>query len=581
MEKETLKELIEVAAGRKKADLVIKNGKIVDVYTGSLIDGDVAVYNGKIAGIGQYEGVETIDAEGKFIAPGFIDGHIHIESSYVSPEEMGRLLVPHGTTTIMADPHEIVNVSGMDGFNYMVEAGKNTALDIKYMLPSCVPATPFEHAGAILDDKAIKENITNTDVWGLGEYMNFPGVIGAMDMDMGKLSAAHEAGKPIDGHCPNVRGNALNAYIAARILADHECADLEEMQEKLSRGMYILLREGSACHDLRPLLKGVTPANSRRCMLCSDDRQPKTILELGHLNNHLKICVEEGIDPVTAITMATLNAAECFGMSDRGAIAPGLRADLVILKDLSEDLSEFEAEQVYIEGKLTAKAGNYLLPVKKHDYTSVGNSFHVKDFSKDKLKMHLKSGHVNVIDILPGGVVTGKGIADVVLDERGDFMYQPEEDIVKIAVIERHHGTGNVAVALLRGYGIKAGAVALSVAHDSHNIIVAGTNDEDMEKAVTLLIEQNGGIMLVKDGKCIDTMPFPIGGLMSDQSGEWVKDKLVEIHDHARDVLKINGSVDPVMTLCFMALPVIPELKLTDMGLFDVTIFDFISVEAE
>lgn len=577
MSKEALKELIDTAAGRNTADIVIKNCRIVDVLNGSIIEGDIAIIRGLIAGIGNYEGREEIDAKGKYAVPGFIDSHIHIESAYVSPEEIGRLLVPHGATTIIADPHEIVNVCGIRGLDYMLQAAKGTALDIKYMLPSCVPATPFEHAGANIDAEAMKGPIQDERILGLGEYMNFPGLIHGCESDLDKIMTAKEIGKLIDGHSPGVSGRDLNAYAAALIHTDHECSTVEEMLDRISRGMYVLLRQGSACHNLRTLLKGLTPMNNRRCLLCSDDLQPKTILEQGHLDNHLSICVGEGIDAITAIRMASLNAAECFRLYDRGAIAPGLRADIVLL----DNLRDFSVSKVWIGGTLAAAEGNYLLPVEKRDISSVKGSFHVKDFSKNKLKMHLKSGHVNVIDILPGGVVTGKGTADVELDETGDFVRDPDVDLVKIAVIERHQETGNVAAAFLRGYGIREGAAALSVAHDSHNIITVGVTDEDMEFAVQELIRQNGGIVLVKDGQVTESMPMPIGGLMSDQSGEWVDDKLTRIHQAAHEELGISRDVEPVMTLCFMSLAVIPEIKLTDMGLFDVTKFDFIPVEAE
>ena len=576
MTKESLKKLIDTAAGRVKADTVIKNCKVVDVYTGTIIEGDIALCDGLIAGVGDYEGNEVIDAKGAYAAPGFIDSHIHIESAYVCPEEMGRLLVPHGATTIIADPHEIVNVCGIKGMNYMLEAAKGTALDIKYMLPSCVPATPFEHAGAVIDAKAMEDPIKNDQVLGLGEYMNFPGVINAFESELDKIMVAKKEGKLIDGHSPGITGKDLNAYASALVHTDHECSTVEEMHDRLSRGMYVLLRQGSACHNLRPLLKGLTDMNSRRCLLCSDDRQPKTIFEEGHIDNHLSICVEEGVDPITAIRMASLNAAECFRLEDRGAIAPGLRADIVLL----DNLENFKVSKVFIEGKLTAEDGKYLLPITKHDMSDVQGSFHVKDFSIDKLRMHLTSGHVHVIDIMPGGVVTGKGIADVKLDETGNFVRDPEVDIVKMAVVERHNMTGNVATALLRGYGIKHGAVALSVAHDSHNIIAVGVSDEEIAFAVESLIKQNGGVVLVRDGKVVSSMPLPLGGLMSDQSGEWVEESLNKIHEDAFTELGISGSVEPVMTLCFMSLPVIPELKLTDMGLFDVTKFDFVSIEA-
>ena len=577
MEKRLLKKLIDIAAGRMPADLVIKNCKVVDVYSGTMTDGDIAICEDLIAGVGKYEGLSVIDGQGYYAAPGFIDSHIHVESSYVCPEELGRLIVPHGTTTIIADPHEITNVCGLNGLNYMIEASENTALDINWMLPSCVPATPFEHAGAVIDAEAMKEPIQNENILGLGEFMNFPGVINASDDSLDKLLVAKNQGKPIDGHSPGTSGNALNAYAAARIRTDHECSSVEEMHDRIARGMYVLLRQGSACHNLRDLLKGVTPMNSRRCLFCADDCQPKTILSAGHLDNHLRICAEEGIDPILALQMASLNAAECFGLEDRGAIAPGLRADIVLF----DNLKEFNVQRVFIAGKEAASEGEYRFPITRHDISPTKGSFHVKDFSKEKLKLKINSDKAHVINILPGGVVTGKETATIKRNENSEFCYDSDSDIVKVAVVERHQNTGNVAVALLKGYGIKEGAVALSIAHDSHNIIVVGVNDEDMTFAVEQLIQQDGGIILVKDQKILESMPMPIAGLMSDQSGEWIKEKLTKIHQSAHEVLKVNDDVEPVMTLCFMSLAVIPELKLTDMGLFDVTKFEFISIEAQ
>lgn len=572
--KELLKKLIDTAMGRSPADVVIRNAKIVNVFSGKIMEGDIAISGGQIAGIGEYEGKEVIDAGGRYAVPGFIDSHIHIESSYVSPEELGRLLVPHGATTIMADPHEIANVCGEAGLAYMVEAGKRTVLDIKYELPSCVPATPFEHAGAVLGAGEIEKLISKEDFVGLGEFMNFPGVISTDEEVMDKLIAAKRQGKWIDGHGAGLGGNALNAYVSAGILGDHECSTVEEMEARLERGQYILLRQGSACHNLRTLLKGVTEENSRRCLLCSDDRQPKTILQEGHIDNHLRICVEEGVAPITAIRMATLNAAECFGLKDRGAIAPGYRADIVLV----DDLKNFKVNHVWIEGKLVAKEGAYLPAIEKYDISSVKGSVVLKDFSKEKFKMHLGRNKVNVIGIMQGGVVTEKLTAEIDLDEEGEFIRNPEVDIVKMAVLERHHKTGNVGCGFLKGYGIKAGAVALSIAHDSHNIIVVGVNDDEMEAAVNALVMQEGGIVLVKDGKVIESMPMPIAGLMSNESGEWVDQKLTAIHEIAAKELGISGDVEPIMTLCFMSLIVIPAVKLTDSGLFDVTEFAFIPI---
>ncbi|MDR1100538.1 MAG: adenine deaminase [Treponema sp.] len=577
MDKADLKKLIDTAAGRVAADLVIKNGLVADVYQGRFIEGDVALSGGLIAGIGAYEGVETLDARGAYILPGFIDSHIHIESSYVSPEEIGRLLVPHGGTTIIADPHEIVNVCGLAGLEYMLRASEETILDIKMMLPSCVPATPFEHSGAVLDARAMETPVMDSRVLGVGELMNFPGVIHADDSVLDKILLAKRAGKIIDGHSPNVRDRDLNAYAAALIHTDHECASVEDLRQRISRGMYVMLRQGSACHDLRNLIKGVTPENSRYCILCSDDRQPRTMLELGHLDDHLRICVEEGIDPMTAIRMATINAAECYRLGDRGGIAPGLRADLALVNNLKD----FRVNQVFIKGQLAAKGGRYLPPVRRCDDSAVRRSFHVRNFSVDRLALRLSADDVWVIDVRPGSVVTGKGKAKVRRDASGCFVYDPRIDIAKITVVERHQNTGNVALGLLRGYGIKHGAIALSIAHDSHNIIAVGVSDAEIACAVERLLEQNGGICLVKNGAVLDRMPMPLGGLMSDQSGEWVDQKLKAIHDAAYCDLEVNRDVEPVMSLCFMSLAVIPELKLTDMGLFDVGKFDFIPIEIE
>ncbi len=577
MENKQLKKLIDVASGRQLADLVIKNCNVVDVYNARIIEGDIAICNGKIAGIGEYSGEKEIDAKGQYASPGFIDSHIHIESAYVSPEEIGRLLVPHGGTTIIADPHEIVNVCGIDGLDYMMEAAKGTALDIKFMLPSCVPATPFEHAGATIDADTMKEPIKNDAILGLGEFMDYPGVISGNEGVLDKILVAQSNGKLIDGHCPNIEGKDLNAYAAAQVHTEHECSTVKEMLDRLSLGIYVLLRQGSACHDLENLIKGVTAENSRRCLLCSDDRQPKTILELGHLDDHLRICVRNGINPITAIQMASLNAAECFRLTDRGAIAPGLRADIVLL----DNLHDFNVSQVFIKGEEVARNGEYLLPIEKHSINSVKGSFKVKDFSKDKLKLKLKSNHVHVINILPGGVLTAKTTAYVKTNLDGDFVYDENQGICKVAVVERHQNTGNVAVALLGDYGIKSGAIALSIAHDSHNIIAVGVNDDDMELAINTLIKQDGGIVLAKNNEIIDAMPMPIGGIMSDQSGEWVNEQLIRIHNTAHNELGIKSDLEPVMVLCFMSLAVIPEIKITDMGLFDVTEFKFINLEAK
>jgi adenine deaminase len=575
MEKKELKKLLDIAAGRIPADHVIRNGRVADVYQGCFFEGDIAISDSFIAGIGDYKGITETDAKGSYVLPGLIDSHIHIESSFVSPEEIGRMLIPHGTSTIIADPHEIVNVCGLAGLDFMLRASEETILDIKMMLPSCVPSTVFEHSGAVLNAAAMEKPISDMRILGMGEFMDYPAVIDGVDAALDKLMLAKKTGKLIDGHSPGVQDRELNVYAAAMIHTDHECATVEAMRQRISRGMYVQLRQGSACHDLRNLLKGITARNSRFCILCSDDRQPKTILENGHLEEHLRICVQEGIDPITAIQMATINAAECYRLYDRGGIAPGLRADLTLV----EDIKNFRVNRVFIKGVLAAEEGKYLLPVRRCDDRAVRSSFHVKDFSVDKLALRLKSDEVYVIDISPGTVVTGKGKAKIKRDASGCFVYDPAADIAKITVVERHQNTGNAAVGLIRGYGIKRGAIALSIAHDSHNIIAVGVKDSEIAFAVEKLLEQGGGVTLVKDGKAVETMPLPLGGLMSDQNGEWVDERLKAVHKAAFRDLGINPGLEPVMSLCFMSLPVIPEIKITDMGLFDVGQFKFIPAE--
>lgn len=584
MTHEELKKRIDIASGIRKADIVIKNSRIVNVYTHQIEEGDIAISDGMIAGIGSYEGMEQIDAKGKYAIPGLMDGHIHIESAYVTPAELGRLVVPHGTTTIVADPHEIANVCGLKGLSFMLDNAQFTPLNIKYVLPSCVPATPFEHAGAKIDAQMIEETITDDRIIGLGEFMDFPSVVAGSQEVVDKILASLNHGKLVDGHSPGLKGNELNAYITAGIRNDHECETIEDLKERISRGMYVLLREGSCCKNLRTLLKGVDTYCARRCVLCSDDRQPKTIFEKGHMENHLQICVEEGIDPITAIQMATINTAECFHLEDRGAIAPGLRADIVLV----DDLKNFRVREVFLYGKMVAKDGKNLTPTieetesKKDTVTmdQLKGSFHVKDFSIDKLNLKSKSDFVHVIQVMEGGVVTKKETATIQRTKTGDFVFREKEDIAKVTVIERHNNTGNVAVGLIKGYGIKRGAIALSIAHDSHNIIAVGVNNEEIYAAVNALIEQEGGMVLVENTKVLCSIPMPIGGLMSDRSGEWVDEQLVGFHKIAHERLKVSDEVEPIMTLCFMSLPVIPEIKITDMGIFDVKKFKFIPIEA-
>ena len=574
---ESMKKFINVATGRRPADLVIKSAKVVDVFNGELIggDSDIAIVDGLIAGVGNYRGKEEIDGSGFYAAPGLIDSHIHIESSYLTPEEFGRLVAPHGTTTVIADPHEIVNVCGLEGYDYMRKAAEKTAIDILYALPSCVPATPFEHAGATVTAEDMEEPLKYDDTVSLGEFMNFVGILVNDEKCLKKIIAAREAGKVIDGHSPNLQGSDLNAYAGVGIINDHECSTVKEMRDRLAVGMYVLMRQGSACHNLSTLLGGLTSENERRVLLCSDDRQAATLISEGHMEEHLRMCVKAGVPAISAIRMATLNASECFHLNDRGAIAPGRRADIVLFRDLVN----FDVAKVFVKGKEVASDGKYLLPFERVSSDSVMSSFHVKDFSADRLKISMNTPEVMTIGVIPGGVVTAKVPMDVRLDDNGYFVFDPAIDVAKVAVVERHHETGNVGVGFISGYGIKRGAIAVSIAHDSHNIIVAGVSDDEMAAAVEALIAQNGGMVLVLDGEVIASLPMPVGGIMSDQSGEWVAEHLRAFHQAAWDQLGISKDVEPVMTLTFMALPVIPSIKLTDMGLFDVMDFKFIPVD--
>ena len=577
MNKDSLKRLIDVANGKKKADLVLKNGSIVDVCSGKIFKADLAVAEGYIAGFGEYDGEVEVDIEGKYVSPGLMDAHIHIESSYCTPEEFGRMVVPHGTTTVIADPHEMVNVCGIKGFHYMQEAAKNTCLSVKYMMPSCVPATKMEDAGYVISAEDMADDIVSKDVPGLGEFMDYNAIIENDDIALDKLVLAKNHGKIVDGHSPNLFGKALNAYACAGIDTDHECSTLEEMEDRLERGIYVQLRQGSACHNLGALIPGINEFNFRRCLLCSDDRQPKTIFEDGHLEYHLKTLVNAGISPVMALAMATVNVSDCYGLKDRGMIVPGKRADLVIF----ENLKDFKVSSVYILGEEVARDGEYLKELKKHDFTDVSNTVHLDNFKKEMLQMWLKSDEVYAIEMIAGGVLSKKTKIKIKRDENGLFVFDKNIDACKCAVIERHHNTGKVGLGIIKGYGIQSGAIAASVAHDSHNIICVGVNDDEMNLAIDNVKQNGGGFALVKDGKVIESLSLPVAGLMSDLSGEEVSKKLLNLHKKAVVELGVNESLEPVMSLTFMSLIVIPELKLTAGGLFDIFENRFIDIEAD
>ena len=578
-EKKKLTRLINVARGRDRADLRIKNCRIVDVFNKEVFEGDVYIVDGTIAGYGEDwfpEAREVFDAKGMYLVPGFIDSHLHIESSHLSPAEYSNLVVPCGTTTVIAGPHEIVNVCGLDGFDYMLEATENLPLSVFLQVPSCVPCTPFENAGATILAKDIARRIDNPRVLGLGELMDFVGVCAARDEILDKILVAKKAGKVIDGHYLGFDPR-LDAYCAAGIRTDHECSHPDEMHNRIRRGMYVLLRQGTACHDLQNLLKGMDGRNTDRCLICTDDCAAKTMVEIGHIDNNVRMAIAEGVDPIDAICMATINAARCYRLDDRGAVAPGRRADLLLLTSLDKD---FKVKEVFTAGVHVASSRKYLVTPVHVPIDKVSGRMNVKNLSPERFELKLKTNHVRVIKILPGSVVTEEVERDVELDENGVW-HRNSEDIVKIAVVERHRGTGNIGVGLITGFNLKDGAVATSIAHDSHNIIVAGDNNEDMCLAVEELVRLGGGMTVVCKGKVVESVQHEIAGLMTDLPGAVVAEKLASIIATARKELGIAGGVDPFMTLCFMSLVVIPHIKITDLGLFDLKKYDFVPVAIE
>ena len=564
--------LIAVAAGREKADLILKNLNIVNVLSGIIEKGDIAISGGMIAGTGEYnDGINVIDCNGAYAMPGFIDSHVHIESTHLSPAEFVKAVLPCGTTSVIADPHEIANVCGMKGIQYIYDESKKLPLDVYLMFPSCVPATPFETSGAILSSKDMEENLEGIFL-GVGEFMNYPGVINADKEVLNKIKAAHKHGKIIDGHSAGVTGKDLNAYISAGIKTDHECISSEEMLEKINKGMYIQIREGSATKNLIDLSKGLNSYNMRRCIFCTDDKTPHDLLTLGHINNNIRIALKCGISLVQAVAMATINAAECYNLKEKGAIAPGYIADIV----LTNDIENMTISQVYKAGKLVAENGKPLFGAEINTPESLLNTVNCPNITADMLQLKLQSEFVKVIKLIERNVVTEKAIRKVTLK---DGCFAGGKDIVKIAVIERHKSSGNIGIGLLEGYKIKGGAVALTVAHDSHNIIVAGDNDQDMATAANALKNCGGGIAVVNNGKA-EVLPLEIAGLLTQLSAAEFSVEYSRLCNIAYS-MGVDKTIEPFMSLSFMSLSVIPHLKLTDKGLFDVDTFSFTLVEAE
>ena len=541
---------INTAMGRTEPDLILKGGNVVDVFTGNIIKADVIIKDGIICGVGSYSGKNETDVAGKYIMPGFVDAHVHIESSMTSPAEYAKAVMPHGITTVIADPHEITNVCGEYGLKYMQKASEKIPLDVNLMLPSCVPATPFEHTGAVLTAQDTKR--LAPDFFGIGEMMNYPGILSCDSETLGKLCSGI-----IDGHAPLLSGHDLDAYASAGIKTDHECSIVEEMTEKISKGMYILLREGTLSLDVAKLIKGVTPHTLRRCAFCTDDRFVGEIIRDGSIDHCIRKAVSLGLDSVDAVIMASLNACEMYGMKNKGAIAPSYAADIVV----ADDLCLTRISQVYKDGVLVCENGKALFDCEAADTSKVTDTVHLPqitaDFFTDKL-----SDSFSAIELIPESIITRKVTA-----KKGDTLS-------KVCVIERHKNLGTKGIAYVTNYGITNGAIATSIGHDSHNVIVIGDNNDDMALAVNAL-GKSGGIAVCSNGNVIASMKLDIAGLMSLKPA----DEVTKEHDalyKAVKSLKITDKIDPFLSLAFLPLPVIPEIRITDSGLFDVTEFKFI-----
>ncbi len=565
-----MSEIINVARGLEKADLVIKNANIVNVLSEEIHKGDIAISNGIIAGIGEgYSGGKEIDINGAYVTPSFIDGHVHLESTMMLPKEFTKLVLPAGTTTVIIDPHEISNVLGLHGISFMHEAVKNLPIDVYTMLPSCVPATPFETSGFDLNSYDLSLLIDKPWVLGIAEMMNFPGVLNLDNNVMGKLELAKSMGKRIDGHAPYLHGKDLCAYIASGVKSDHECTTPEEAIEKLRLGMYVMIREGTAAKDLDALIPVLKKCNTRKCIFVTDDRHPADLKE--HINGMVRRTVEAGVDPIKAIQVASLNTAEYFGLKDLGAVAPGYKADMLILPDLRT----FKPDIVIKKGCIVAQDGKLTVQLPDTEALSMRGSVNVKWITMEDFTIKAEGSKVRALEVIPHQLITKSIVSDVKIQD-GNAVSNVENDTLKICVIERHRATGNIGKGFVKGFNLKCGAIASTVAHDSHNMIVVGTNDYDMYTAAVALIKSQGGKVVVKDGEIISELPLPIAGLMSDKEFDYVVNKCDELNQAAHSI----GCTleDPFMTMGFLSLPVIPELKVTDKGVFDTNKLDFIDI---
>ncbi len=549
--------IVDVAAGRRPADVVLKNAVYLNVFASELCQGDIAIAEGLTVGMGSYSGLQEFDMTGKIVLPGFVDSHMHLESSLLAPKDLASALLPHGTTTVVTDPHEIANVMGTDGIDYMLQATEGLPLNILFMLPSCVPATPMDESGAVLDYRALDSFYAHPRVRGLAEVMNYVGVIAADPQVLEKIAAAQSHHKKIDGHAPDLQGKQLDAYVAAGVYSDHECYSAEDAIAKIQRGQYIMIREGTAAQNLDALMPLLTPKYADRCMFCADDRHPSDLLEKGHIDYICRKAIRNGADPILTVKVATHNAARYYQLNNQGAIAPGYAADFAII----DNFEDFQVQMVFHGGILRydGQVQPFAEPeIEPYLAERAHDTFHVQQLTADDFRDSRPRG---VLGMIPGEIVTtDNGYADHVDVER---------DILKIAVIERHKNTGHVGIGYLQGYGLKAGAVATSISHDSHNIIVVGTNSKDMACAANRVVENRGGIVVVQDEAVTAEVVLEIAGIMTESPLHEVNETL----EHAKEVAfaqGVNPGVDPFMTLSFMALPVIPQVRLTTRGVIDV-----------
>lgn len=559
--------MIMAATGQKTPELVLKNGKLINVLSGEIYQADIAIDNGYIVGVGQYKGQKEVDLTDHYLCPGLIDGHIHLESSMVTPQEFAKVVLPRGTTTVVTDPHEIANVSGRAGIEYMMDATEDIPLNVYFMVPSCVPATMLDENGAEINAGDIAELLEKPRVLGLAEMMNFPGVLHCDSEVLGKIAAAREKGRIIDGHAPGLSGKELCAYIAAGIRSDHECTSFDEALERVRLGQWVMVREGTAGKNLLDLMPLLTSGKSRRCMLVTDDKHPGDLIQEGHLDFMIRSLISRGVNPVIAIQLATLNPAEYFGLKELGAIAPGYRADLVVLSDLNQ----FKVKDVYKDGRIIVQEGD-LIPFNSREVYApqVQNSFHMPEMKTADFTVSGHGSKMRVIGLVAGQILTRELFFDVTSENEGVYQADIEQDLLKLAVVERHKNTAHIGVGFVHGYGLKRGAIASSVAHDSHNLLVIGADNESMRLAANAVRAHQGGLAIADSSGVLAVLPLPIAGLLSSDAVETVDGQIQNMKRLARE-MGVFENIDPFMTLSFLALSVIPELKLTSLGLVKVS----------